>query len=334
MPVVGYVGLPGSGKTLKAVSVALTDLDEGREIYSNFRIGKKEPGYMVPVCERGAGCECWIYRPWRSTAHKPHEYVTSGFHADSQLDSERRRLYDELGLRRGRGFVADPRVTVLDSWEQVIAIRQARDIFDAPHRLKLVRKEGETKEGDPVWEAVPVCRHFECHGCSRGITVVLDELNLWAPSRFWQAMGVGVLNRWAYVRKDGLRIVWTAQHEARIDKVAREVTDFIWSCRSAGGSFRSPFGGTFHAQLFWRRKWIPALMTDANRVSEGEGARGQGGPGGMFAMETSCWIGPFGTMRHPADRYGTYDHVAVEATLVATATRAPKGREGATRKAG
>jgi len=233
VPVVGYVGLPGSGKTLKAVAVALDALDRGRDVYANFRIGRKEPGYLVPECDRGAGCMCWV--GWRSRPR--HPYAASVFYGDVQLSASDRRIFALAGLRRGQGFVQDPRVVVLDAWSQVIAIRQARDVFDAPHRLALA-ETGVDEENVPTYEARPSCAHYACRGCSGGITVVLDELNLWAPSRFWSKMGIGVLNRWAYVRKDGMEIVWTAQHEARIDKVAREVTDFIWTCSSAGGSAR------------------------------------------------------------------------------------------------
>lgn len=320
MPVTGIVGLPGTGKTLRAVQLALEALDGGREVYANFRIGSKVEGFLVPRCSGPELCECWV--PWRSVPAR-HAVASSRFVPLAQLVPAQVAVYREMGLRRGRAFVADRRVTVLDSWEQVIAIRQARDVFDSPHRLQLTLGASRTAEGDAIWSAEPSCLHHVCAGCSRGITVVLDELNLWAPSRFWSKLGVGVLNRWAYVRKDGLEIVWTAQHEARIDKVAREVTDFIWTCQSFGGTFDGGLMPAFHLQLFQRRKWIPALMTDANRVSVGEGATRSGGGapvvGGMLSTERACWIGPWGSMRKVAARYGTYDHVSVEPGLVGLA---------------
>ena len=54
--------------------------------------------------------------------------------------------------------------------------------------------------------------------------VVLDEINLWMPSRAWSKLPGPMLWKWAQVRKSGLDILWTAQHVARVDKLVRELT--------------------------------------------------------------------------------------------------------------
>jgi zonular occludens toxin Zot len=294
MPVTGLVGLPGSGKTLRAVQMALQAREAGRDVYANFRLGRREVGYLIPTCSWAKACVGYAH-----DFHKPTGY-------EFRTDPRALVIGERYGLRSGRGFVSDPGATLLTSWEQVLAIRVARDEFDIPHRLRLelVDDSGTDQE----WKAVPTCNVWACNGCSNGITVVIDELNLWAPSRFWEKLGIGVLNRWAYVRKDGMHIVWTAQHEARIDKVAREVTDFIWSCRAFGGvfTFRK---WSWHIQLFHRRKWIPALMTDKNRVSEGEGAKSNGLLGMDFEM--SFW----GGMKAASECYDTYEHVSESAHM-------------------
>jgi hypothetical protein len=61
--------------------------------------------------------------------------------------------------------------------------------------------------------------------------VLVDEINLWAPSRLWNALPIGLLHRWAQVRKYRTQILWSAQHEDRVDKVIREVTGWIWECK-------------------------------------------------------------------------------------------------------
>jgi hypothetical protein len=300
VPVTGYVGLPGSGKTLRLVQLAAEARAAGRDVYANFRLGSRRFGYLVPTC------------PWRPAepeiaclgiAHESHEPDGYRFEEPTIRWDAKAQLY---GLRAGRAFVPDPGVTTLTSWEQVVAIRVARDEFGVAHRLRLVfGGMREDKDGpEEIWTAEPTCNVWRCSGCSNGITIALDELNLWAPSRFWAKLGIGVLTRFAYVRKDGLELLWSAQHEARIDKVAREVTDFIWSCKSYGGIFTVFRRWSLHLQLFHRRKWIPALMTDRNRVTEGEGAKANGIFGLDFQM--AFW---WGAMAAAAEKYDTYEHV-------------------------
>jgi hypothetical protein len=306
----GYVGLPGSGKTLRAAQIGSDDLALGRDVYANIDLGRRESGYIVPRCERHEALQiiCWE-RPWRSWTPTHTGDLAAEFVPDSLLSSEDRRFCAEVGFRRGRGFVVDPKFHRLTSWEQVVAIRESRDAFDKPHKLRLVYGGvRETKDGpEEIWTAEPECNVWSCHGCSKGITIVLDELNLWAPSRFWATLGIGVLTRFAYTRKDGIRLVWTAQHEARIDKVAREVTDFIYSCSSIGGKFTLPSGRVLiHLQLFYRRKWIPAMLTDKNRLAAGEGVEG-GGVSGVLNSQIAWWW----SMAKYADRYRTYEHVPI-----------------------
>jgi hypothetical protein len=274
MPVIGFVGLPGSGKTLELVKRGLEARKAGRDVYANFRLGSRMDGYLVPTCAWG---------DHRGIYHAGHEATGYRFAARTAILDLAAKLW---GWRSGRAFVPDAGAQVLREWDDLINLRVYRDDFDVPHR-----------EG---------CAVVSCNGCSRGITVLLDELNLWAPSRLWQELGIGVLNRWAYVRKDGLEIIWTAQHEARIDKVAREVTDFIWNCRSLGGVFRF-MGRTIRLQVFHRTKWIPALMTEKNRTAAAEGAQKSGALMGEFEFSFyHQWI---------ADAYDTYEHVAESSHL-------------------
>jgi hypothetical protein len=282
--VTGLVGLPGSGKTLRLVQLVLEAAAAGRDVYANFLIGHREPGWLVPTCDAES-----CHLPGLERVHTTsqtlagHPFGWTFRPGDEDLDY----IGKWLGWRRGKGFVPDPEMHLLETWDDLIAIRVERDPFAKPHKLG--------------------CSMFSCPGCSTGITVAIDELNLWAPSRLWQELGIGVLNRWAYVRKDGLDIVWSAQHEARIDKVAREVTDHIWACRSFGGSF-SLWSGRFplHLQFFHRQKWIPALLTERNRTGADEGANRSGMLGLDF--QTAVW-GLYGGLHKVADRYDTYEHV-------------------------
>jgi len=64
--------------------------------------------------------------------------------------------------------------------------------------------------------------------------ICIDEVNLWAPSRFWQKIPEGVLYLWAQTRKRKIDVLWSSQSEKRVDTVIREVTNYVWYCFSLG----------------------------------------------------------------------------------------------------
>jgi len=303
--VTGYVGLMGSGKTRRVVRHCLDALKEGRDVYANFRLGFRTEGWMVPLCGRSVH-----YRTYRTT-HEAESYEFRG--RTPVLDYVGR----EQGWRFGRGFVSDDKAQVLESWEQLQALRVFRDEMGRSHKVRVVRDEaGE-------WVSERECAVWDCDGCSKGVTVAIDELNLWAPSRMWQDMQLGTLTRWAYARKDGMDIVWSAQHEARIDKVPREVTDFIYTCTALGGS--APL---MRLQMFQLRRWVPALLTEKNRVVAGEGARSSGAIGGFEWPEFVVRFGRKLTTREE-EAYDTYEHVQGSGHLASARRGAPGGARSA-----
>lgn len=299
MSVVGYVGLMGSGKTRQVVRRGLEARELGREVFANFKLGSRERGYLVPRCDHW-GCGNFDELGLHDRVNSRHS--SFAFEAATPILDELARRH---GWRGGRGFVADPAVKLLSSWEQLEALRVHRDELGAVHRTKLV-EDGVDDKGTQLYRAERDCDVWDCKGCSKGITVLIDELNLWAPSRLWEKLGLGVLQRWAYARKDGLDIIWSAQHEARIDKVAREVTEHIWSCNGIGGSLRIGQGG-LRVQLFRRQKFIPALMTDKNRTMAEEGGKSAGLTD--FELGLVVRIGSKLSTREE-DAYDTFEHVA------------------------
>lgn len=64
----------------------------------------------------------------------------------------------------------------------------------------------------------------------RDCTVVIDEANLWTSSREWSKIPPSVLSAWQQSRKNGVCFIFTAQHEERVDKVIRELCDWILLC--------------------------------------------------------------------------------------------------------
>lgn len=64
---------------------------------------------------------------------------------------------------------------------------------------------------------------------ARNGLVVIDELNTVLPSRVWKAAPGALLFMFSHARKHGLDIVFTAQHEKRVDTIVRElVTRWVY----------------------------------------------------------------------------------------------------------
>jgi hypothetical protein len=64
------------------------------------------------------------------------------------------------------------------------------------------------------------------------ILVALDEAHLWLPSRLSMKLPPSLLMKFSQTRKAGWDLLWTAQHEARVDKVLKDVTNWMWLCES------------------------------------------------------------------------------------------------------
>jgi hypothetical protein len=64
--------------------------------------------------------------------------------------------------------------------------------------------------------------------------ILLDEVHLWVPSTEWKSIPLDFRMFLAQQRKDGIDIWWTAQHEARVFNVIRELTWILWRCERYG----------------------------------------------------------------------------------------------------
>jgi hypothetical protein len=63
---------------------------------------------------------------------------------------------------------------------------------------------------------------------------VIDEAHMWFSARQWTKTEQAQLAVFQQHRKEGVDLVWVAQHEARVDVAIRELTAFIWRHRRIG----------------------------------------------------------------------------------------------------
>ncbi len=86
----------------------------------------------------------------------------------------------------------------------------------------------------------------------RGI-VVWDELPLYVNARKWSEFPDGLLYKLTQIRKDGVRLYYSAIHEQMIDVNVRRITFNFWHCRS------------ITARWFKRTLWPPEQFRKANQ---------------------------------------------------------------------
>lgn len=66
--------------------------------------------------------------------------------------------------------------------------------------------------------------------------ILVDEINLICPSRWWDRFPPKLAYWWSQTRKQQLDVYWTSQHQDRVDKIVKEITNWIWEIA------RLPFG--------------------------------------------------------------------------------------------
>ncbi len=69
--------------------------------------------------------------------------------------------------------------------------------------------------------------------------ILVDEINLVCPSRWWDRFPPKLAYWWSQTRKSQLDVYWTSQHQDRVDKIVKEITNFIWEIHKLPFGFRS-----------------------------------------------------------------------------------------------
>jgi len=68
--------------------------------------------------------------------------------------------------------------------------------------------------------------------------IIVDEINLTCPSRWWDRFPPQLAYFWSQTRKLQLDVYWTAQHQDRVDKIVREISNWIWKINQLPFGFR------------------------------------------------------------------------------------------------
>lgn len=86
----------------------------------------------------------------------------------------------------------------------------------------------------------------------RGL-VVIDEAHLWFPARMALKLPMSWLTGISQTRKKGWDLLWSAQHETRVDRVVRDITNWMHLASAW-------FTHNNHPVFFTYKTWEPELF--------------------------------------------------------------------------
>lgn len=99
-----------------------------------------------------------------------------------------------------------------------IDIEQLQEVIDAANACSACTVLDE--HGDVVHGAA---------GCEQyGVVVVLDEVGILMPARFWQDFPIDLIFHLSQSRKGGADFLYTAQDIEQVDAILRRLTTYIW----------------------------------------------------------------------------------------------------------
>lgn len=141
--------------------------------------------------------------------------------------------------------------------------------------------------------------------------IVIDEAHLWFSARQAMNLPPSWLAEMSQTRKNGWDLIWSAQHEARVDSVIRHITSWLWLTqawfKSRAGHPRLFSTSCYEPEFFRNEKrrtvkmWTPFQMSVAQQydtMGKIEIARhmarkgdvyAKGGPAALPAPPTTVW---------------------------------------------
>jgi hypothetical protein len=103
--------------------------------------------------------------------------------------------------------------------------------------LKAMKKGRKVYSNYKLEGAIPYFDLKDVQNVRNGV-ILVDEINLICPSRWWDKFPTYLAYWWSQTRKNELDVYWTSQHQDRVDKIVKEITNYIWEIRKFPLNFR------------------------------------------------------------------------------------------------
>ena len=114
--------------------------------------------------------------------------------------------------------------------------------------------------------------------------IVVDEINLLAPARYFDSFPPELAYFWSQSRKFGLTICFTSQAIERVDKIIREITNYVYQMKSFG-------------KLYWYKERQPLELIQSTGKVDTKGIKGGGL--GIFDKKVYSFYDTFESVQIP-----------------------------------
>jgi hypothetical protein len=94
----------------------------------------------------------------------------------------------------------------------------------------------------------------------RGVVLLVDEIGIIMPARFWQSFPVDLMFTLSQSRKLGVDLVWTSQDVEQVDAYLRRLTQWVYKVRCVPHSTLVRREAGKRPWFFWVTKWRPGLV--------------------------------------------------------------------------
>lgn len=71
-----------------------------------------------------------------------------------------------------------------------------------------------------------------CKADGRGLVILVDEVGIIMPARFWQSFPIGLMFVLSQSRKLSLDLIWTSQDVEQVDAFLRRLTQWVYKVRA------------------------------------------------------------------------------------------------------
>jgi hypothetical protein len=99
----------------------------------------------------------------------------------------------------------------------------------------------------------------------RGCVIVIDEIGIIMPARFWQSFPIALMYRISQSRKFRSDLVWTSQDEEDVDAYLRRKTQWIYKVRAVPAPSPETREQGKRPWLFIRTQWRPGKVDKAEK---------------------------------------------------------------------
>lgn len=158
-----------------------------------------------------------------------------------------------VGLARRRGAVLVSNIKVDAEGVEAVQLAVGDDGLDLGQLRAIMRPTSTVTDAETG-------EQIELNGAPRGVVLLVDEVGIIMPARFWASFPVDLMFTLSQSRKMGVDLVWTSQDVEQVDSFLRRLTQWVYKVRAVPGSSLERRERGRRPWFFVVTKWRPSTV--------------------------------------------------------------------------